>query len=200
MFSPLDFQLHYFSRPVWVTRGPFFAKCIVLLRVLFLVDLSVTHDQLITSLFLKYFFQLALGTPHSLGFSSCPTCCSFSVSFTGSSSSFWAVNLQCLRVPSLAPVSSASLHSLDGLIQAHAYILRFSKSLSPVQTSSLNLRLWLYIQCLLISTWVAKRLIKGGCYYPGPSHQHLCPLLLPESFPSSILATLFATQRLEWSS
>lgn len=101
---------------VWVITSPFFAKSITLLSVLVSLDPSTTHDQMITSFFLKYFSQLALGTPSPLVFPLTLTGHTFSVSFTRSSSSFWLVSPQRISIPSLELVSSPSVHSLGGII------------------------------------------------------------------------------------
>ena len=102
---------------------------------------SSTHDKLIASSFLKYFFPVDFGLTTLFWFFLLLWGHSFLVSFAGYSSPFWLFNLQCPRVPSLELVSSPSLHSLGGLIQTDRCVLMFSKFLCPAQTSSLNSRL-----------------------------------------------------------
>lgn len=137
MFFPSDFQIHYFSKHGGVTRGPFSAKPIVLLPVLFSLDPSAASLPPRHS----FFFP-----PHSSAFSCYPTGHCFLVSLL-------APFIILTRQP-LVPLVSVfrtclfSLHSPDGVLQAHGCFLMFSKSRSPAQTS--------YIQCLLSSMWISR--------------------------------------------
>lgn len=188
MFSPSDFQLHYFSKHWGFTTGPFLAEPFILLPVLFSLDPSAaslppwqTFSSWLWNTTLFSFFLLPHWPLH------------FSV-LCWLSSPFWPVSLQRLKVPYFKLVSSPSLHILNGLLQVHGYF----PNLSPAQTSYLNSMLQVCIQCLLISTWISKGSSTLNATLGQATSNFALDFCL--SVFLTVFATLFTMQELEGSS
>lgn len=200
MFSSSDFQLHYFSKHCLShCKPPSLPN--PLLHSQFCSHLIHQQHMTIWSLlfFRNTFFQLALGIPPLLVSPSTLLATPFQLLLQAPPPPLTCPPIMP-HIPSLEPVSSPSLHSLDGLVQAYG-VYCTNPYLQP------NSDPFSQLQTLIVCISSAYTSPLG--YLKGLSNINASTLVQVNSisvldfsrsvFLLSILATLFATQQLEWS-